>query len=71
MLSGAIKQLKDLTQWGDLDYLFIDMPPGTGDIQLTLGQEVSISSVVMVTTPQHLSFVDVVKGVELREPDML
>jgi len=65
MLSGAIKQLKDLTQWGDLDYLFIDMPPGTGDIQLTLAQRVPLAGAVIVTTPQDIALLDARKGIEM------
>ena len=48
MLSGAIKQLNDLTQWGDLDYLFVDMPPGTGDAYLTVSSEIKPNYVLLV-----------------------
>ena len=65
MVSQIINQLLTQTAWGDLDYLIIDMPPGTGDIQLTLGQLIPMTAAIIVTTPQYLSFIDVVKGLEL------
>eukprot|EP00850_Spirogloea_muscicola_P021917 SM000268S09733 [mRNA] locus=s268:108051:111110:+ [translate_table: standard] len=65
MVSGVVNQLLTTTAWGDLDYLVIDMPPGTGDIQLTICQAVPLTAAVIVTTPQKLAFIDVAKGVRM------
>lgn len=67
MASGALLQLLTQTAWGELDYLIIDMPPGTGDIQLTLAQKASISAAVVVTTPQDLALIDAKKAIGLFE----
>ncbi len=65
MASGALLQMLQQTIWPDIDYLIIDMPPGTGDIQLTLGQKVPVTGAVVVTTPQDIALLDAKKGVEL------
>jgi len=65
MASGALQQLITQTRWGDLDYLIVDMPPGTGDIQLTLAQKVPVAGAVIVTTPQDIALLDARKGIEM------
>ena len=67
MASGALQQLLNQTIWGDIDYLIVDMPPGTGDIQLTLSQQVSVGGAVIVTTPQDIALADARKGIEMFE----
>jgi ATP-binding protein involved in chromosome partitioning len=65
MAGKACIQLYKNTTWGDLDFLIIDFPPGTGDIQLTLGKNINFSGAVIVTTPQDISLLDVKKGIEM------
>jgi ATP-binding protein involved in chromosome partitioning len=65
MASGALQQILGQTLWGDLDYLIVDMPPGTGDIQLTLSQKAPVSGAVIVTTPQDIALLDAMKGIEM------
>ncbi len=65
MVTSALTQLLSQTRWSDLDYLFIDMPPGTGDIQLTLAQRVPVSGAVIVTTPQDVALADARKAIEM------
>lgn len=65
MISMALQQLLNDTEWRDLDYLIVDLPPGTGDIQLTLAQKIPVSGVVIVTTPQDLALADVRRACEM------
>jgi ATP-binding protein involved in chromosome partitioning len=67
MVSGALQQLVKETIWPELDYLIVDMPPGTGDIQLTLSQQVPVTAAVVVTTPQDLALADAIKGIAMFE----
>ncbi len=65
MASGALTQLLNETDWGELDYLIVDMPPGTGDIQLTMSQKLPASGAIIVTTPQDLAVADATKGIAM------
>lgn len=65
MASGALLQMLTQTAWGELDYLVVDMPPGTGDIQLTLSQKAAVAGAVIVTTPQDIALLDAKKGIEM------
>jgi len=67
MVTQALQQLLGQTNWKDLDYLVVDMPPGTGDIQLTLAQQVPVTGAVVVTTPQDIALIDAVKGLKMFE----
>ncbi|MFP4557463.1 MAG: Mrp/NBP35 family ATP-binding protein [Bacteroidales bacterium] len=65
MATNALRQLIHQGAWGELDYLFIDMPPGTSDIHLTLVQEVSVTGAIIVSTPQDVALADAVKGISM------
>ena len=65
MAAGALSQLMNETCWPELDYLFVDLPPGTGDIQLTLSQKVPLTGAVIVTTPQDIALADARKGINM------
>jgi ATP-binding protein involved in chromosome partitioning len=67
MVTQALQQLLTQTAWSDLDYLIVDMPPGTGDIQLTLAQQVPVTGAVIVTTPQDIALADAIKGLKMFE----
>jgi len=67
MVTQALTQLLNDTRWNELDYLVIDLPPGTGDIQLTLAQKVPVSGAVIVTTPQDIALLDAIKGLKMFE----
>jgi ATP-binding protein involved in chromosome partitioning len=65
MVMKAVEQLLTDVDWGELDYLMIDLPPGTGDVQLTLAQKVPMTGAVIVTTPQDVALLDVVRGISM------
>jgi ATP-binding protein involved in chromosome partitioning len=67
MVTQALEQLLNETNWRDLDYLVVDLPPGTGDIQLTLAQRVPVTGAVIVTTPQDIALIDARKGLKMFE----
>ncbi len=65
MLAKSLLQMLDLTLWNDLDYLFIDLPPGTGDIQLSLVQKIPLTAAIIVTTPQNIATLDAQKAIKM------
>lgn len=65
MASNTLKQMLTETWWGDIDYFVVDMPPGTGDIQLTVAQTLPVTGAIIVSTPQQVALADVVRGVEM------
>ena len=67
MVTQALEQLLNETKWRDIDYLIVDLPPGTGDIQLTLAQRVPVTGAVIVTTPQDIALIDARKGLKMFE----
>jgi len=71
MAANALTQLFNDADWGELDYLFVDMPPGTGDIHLTLSQSVAVSGVVIVTTPQKVALADARKAISMFNNDKI
>jgi ATP-binding protein involved in chromosome partitioning len=67
MVTQALEQLLNETKWREIDYLVVDLPPGTGDIQLTLAQRVPVTGAVIVTTPQDIALIDARKGLKMFE----
>jgi ATP-binding protein involved in chromosome partitioning len=67
VVTGSLMQLINETNWGTLDYLIVDLPPGTGDTQLTLAQKIPVAGAVIVTTPQDLAMIDARKGLKMFE----
>lgn len=65
MMSKALQQLLFFTRWGELDYLIVDLPPGTGDIQLTLAQKIPVTAALVVTTPQEIALIDAQKAITM------
>ncbi len=71
MASGFLKQIIELGEWGELDYLLFDLPPGTSDIHLTLVQEVAVTGAIIVTTPQEVALADAIKGISMFRSDKI
>lgn len=71
MATNALKQMIHQTKWEDLDYLFVDMPPGTGDVHLTLMSELNIDGAIIVSTPQKVALADVVRGVNMYKAESI
>jgi len=71
MATNALRQFMSQTRWGELDYLFIDLPPGTSDIHLTMVQEVPVTGAVIVTTPQQVALADALKGINMFRGDKI
>ncbi len=71
MATSALKQLINQSEWGELDYLLIDLPPGTGDVHLTIVQETAVTGAVIVSTPQDVALADVVKGIAMFKGDKI
>lgn len=71
MATSALKQLISQGEWGELDYLVLDMPPGTGDVHLTIVQEVPVTGAIIVSTPQEVALADVVKGISMFTGDRI
>ena len=67
MVTNALQQLLNDTNWADIDYLIVDLPPGTGDIQLTLSQQIPVSGAIIVTTPQDIALIDAQRGLGMFE----
>ena len=65
MLMGALQQMLNQVQWGEQDYLFVDLPPGTGDVQLTLCQKTNVAGAIVVSTPQDIALLDARKGIDM------
>ncbi|HQO08775.1 MAG TPA: Mrp/NBP35 family ATP-binding protein [Clostridiales bacterium] len=67
LIHSALVQMISDTEWGELDYFILDLPPGTGDVQLSIAQSLKISGIIAVSTPQELSMIDVVKAIDMFE----
>lgn len=65
MLIGALQQMLNQVQWGALDVLIVDLPPGTGDVQMTLAQKTELSGAIIVSTPQDVALIDARKGIDM------